>query len=58
MKSRDVCWDRHKQARKKIGITQKDLAEALGISPAYLSLLETGCQWVSEEVAIKNVRTV
>ena len=44
---------RLKQVRKELGMTQKELAGALGISPAYLSLLETGRQKVSVPVATK-----
>ena len=45
--------DRFKQARKQIGITQKDLAAALGVSPAYLSLIATDRQPMSEPIAVK-----
>lgn len=45
--------DRFKQARKRIGITQKDLAAVLGVSPAYLSLIATDRQPVSEPIAVK-----
>lgn len=45
--------DRFKQARKQIGITQKELAVVLEVSPAYLSLIATGRQPVSEPIALK-----
>ena len=44
---------RLKEARKRIGISQKDLAHALNLSPAYLSLIETERQPISEPIAIK-----
>jgi len=44
---------RFKEARKKTGLTQKQLAEVLGLSPAYLSLIETDRQPVSEPIAMK-----
>ena len=44
---------RLKEARKRIGISQKDLAKELDLSPAYLSLIETERQPISEPVAIK-----
>ena len=42
-----------KEARARIGISQKDLAKVLDLSPAYLSLIETERQPVSEPIAIK-----
>ena len=45
--------DRFKQARKQIGITQKELATVLGVSPAYLSLIATDRQPISEPIAVK-----
>ena len=45
--------DRFKQARKQIGITQKDLAAVLEVSPAYLSLIATNRQPMSEPIAFK-----
>ena len=58
MKEKDMITkygsgDRFKQARKRIGITQKDLAAVLGVSPAYLSLIATDRQPVSEPIALK-----
>ena len=58
MKEKDMITkygsgDRFKQARKRIGITQKDLAAVLGVSPAYLSLIATDRQPVSEPIAFK-----
>ena len=44
---------RLKEARKNIGISQKDLAKVLELSPAYLSLIETERQPISEPIAIK-----
>lgn len=44
---------RLKEARKRIGISQKDLAHALNLSPVYLSLIETERQPISEPIAIK-----
>ena len=44
---------RLKEARTQIGISQKDLAKLLDLSPAYLSLIETERQPVSEPIAIK-----
>ena len=44
---------RLKEARKRIGISQKDLAKVLNLSPAYLSLIETERQPISEPIAIK-----
>ena len=44
---------RLKEARARIGISQKDLAKALDLSPAYLSLIETERQPISEPIAIK-----
>ena len=49
--SRYGSGERFKDARKRIGLRQKDMAEILGISPAYLSLIETGRQPVSEPIA-------
>ncbi len=45
--------DRFKQALKKIGITQKELANVLGLSPAYLSLIATERQPISDPIAFK-----
>ncbi|MBQ1490348.1 MAG: helix-turn-helix domain-containing protein [Blautia sp.] len=45
--------ERFKKAREVIGITQKDLAAVLNVSPAYLSLISTGRQPVSEPIALK-----
>lgn len=45
--------DRFKQAKKQIGITQKELASALEVSPAYLSLIATNRQPMSEPIAVK-----
>ena len=44
---------RLKEARRRIGITQRDLAKALELSPAYISLIETERQPVSEPIAVK-----
>ena len=44
---------RLKEARARIGISQKELARALDLSPAYLSLIETERQPISEPIAIK-----
>ena len=44
---------RLKEARRRIGITQRDLAKALELSPAYISLIETERQLVSEPIAMK-----
>ena len=44
---------RLKQARTKIGLTQKALAAELGLSPAYISLIETERQQISEPIAMK-----
>ena len=44
---------RLKEARKRIGISQKDLAKVLDLSPAYLSLIETERQPISEPIAVK-----
>ena len=44
---------RLKEARKRIGISQKDLAKVLNLSPAYLSLIETERQSISEPIVIK-----
>ncbi len=44
---------RLKEARKRIGISQKDLAKVLELSPAYLSLIETERQPISEPIAMK-----
>ena len=44
---------RLKEERKKIGITQKALAEKLGISSAYVSLIETDREQISEPIALK-----
>ena len=44
---------RLKEVRAKIGISQKDLAKVLELSPAYLSLIETERQPISEPIAIK-----
>ena len=44
---------RLKEARARIGISQKDLAKVLELSPAYLSLIETERQPISEPIAIK-----
>ena len=53
MPTRYGSGDRFKQVRKQIGITQKDLAQILGVSPAYLSLIETNRQPMSEPIAMK-----
>lgn len=53
MVTRYGSGDRFKQARKQIGITQKDLAAVLGVSPAYLSLIATNRQPMSEPIARK-----
>ena len=45
--------DRFKQARRQIGITQKELAAVLDVSPAYLSLIATDRQPMSEPIAFK-----
>ena len=45
--------DRFKKALKQIGITQKELAVVLGVSPAYLSLIATERQAMSEPIARK-----
>ena len=45
--------ERFKQARKQIGITQKELAAVLEVSPAYLSLIATNRQPMSEPIAFK-----
>ena len=44
---------RLKEARARIGISQKELAKVLELSPAYLSLIETERQPISEPIAIK-----
>ena len=44
---------RLKEARKRTGLSQKDLAKALDLSPAYISLIETERQPISEPIAIK-----
>ena len=44
---------RLKQARTKIGLTQKALAAELDLSPAYISLIETERQPISEPIAMK-----
>ena len=44
---------RLKEARARIGISQKDLAKVLELSPAYLSLIETERQPISEPIAVK-----
>ena len=44
---------RLKEVRKRIGISQKDLASVLELSPAYLSLIETERQPISEPIALK-----
>ncbi|MBQ8093098.1 MAG: helix-turn-helix domain-containing protein [Clostridia bacterium] len=45
--------DRLRQERKRIGKTQKELALELDISAAYISLIETGQQQISEPIALK-----
>lgn len=45
--------ERLKMTRKKIGISQKDLAEKLQVSAAYISLIETGAQPLSAPIAQK-----
>ena len=44
---------RLKEARKRIGISQKELAKVLELSPAYISLIETERQPISEPIALK-----
>lgn len=53
MISRYGSGDRFKKARAMIGITQKDLAAILEVSPAYLSLIATNRQPMSEPIAMK-----
>ena len=46
-------WERFKEARKKTGLTQKALADALGFNASYFSLIETRRQPVSNPIAEK-----
>ena len=45
--------DRFKQAIEQIGISQKELAAVLGVSPDYLSLIMTSNEPISEPIALK-----
>src|SRR6185295_8425374 len=47
-----------KEARKRAGWTQGRLAEALGVSQAYLSMMETGERSVSGRMARKVVHVL
>ena len=47
---------RLKEARKKLGLSQKERAEKLEVSAAYLSLIETGRQPLSVPIAEKLYR--
>ncbi|WP_037328381.1 helix-turn-helix transcriptional regulator [Runella zeae] len=40
--------------RKKTGLSQKELAERLGITPTYMSLIEKGKKWPSH-ILLKKV---
>ena len=53
MISKTGSGERFKKARALIGISQKDLAAILGLSPAYLSLIATERQPMSEPIAMK-----
>lgn len=45
--------DQLRLARETVGFTQQQAAERLGVSQAYLALMETGRRRVTEEVALK-----
>lgn len=47
-----ACGKRIKKARREKGLTQRELSEALYISPKYLSRIETGIQCASLEIII------
>lgn len=47
-----ACGKRIKKARREKGLTQRELSEALYISPKYLSRIETGAQCASLEIII------
>ncbi|EEG08211.1 helix-turn-helix transcriptional regulator [Pseudogulbenkiania ferrooxidans] len=40
-----------KEARKRLGLTQNDLAKAVGASQAHISKLENGTEQVSPDLA-------
>ena len=45
-----------REIRKSLGMTQKDIAEALGVSRSFYALMETGKREVSDEIAAQIVR--
>lgn len=47
-----------RDARRRLGMTQKDIAEALGVSRSFYALMESGKREVSDEIAAQIVRMV
>lgn len=45
-----------RKQREKLGMTQKDIAQMLGVSRSFYALLETGKREISEEIAAHVVR--
>ena len=45
-----------RDARKRLGMTQKEMAHALGVSRSFYALMETGRRDVSEEIVAQVVR--
>ena len=53
MVSKDGSGERFKQAIDQIGISQKELAAVLGVSPDYLSMIMASSEPISEPIAKK-----
>jgi transcriptional regulator with XRE-family HTH domain len=55
---RKVFGENVKYYRKKIGLSQEELAEKLEISPNHLSVIETGTKFVTYKLLEKLVNTL
>lgn len=53
-----ACGKRIREARRKTGLSQFELSEQLGISPKYLSRIETGYQTPSLETMLLISKTL